>query len=66
MAGLLRVLSGGHKGLGNDELAYTMEDVDSVSSKLGISWERSKDIPFASKVPFIGFDWDLETKTIHL
>ena len=66
MAEPLKALSGGRKGLGEDELAYTMEDVDSVSSKLGIPWERLKDVPFTSKVPFIGFDWDLETKTVHI
>ena len=46
--------------------AYTMEDVDKVSERLGIPWERSKDVPFRLKIPFISFNWDLEVKTVSL
>ena len=47
-------------------LAFSIEDVDEVSAKLGIPWERSKDVPFGKVVPFIGFDWDLEAKRVGL
>ena len=43
-----------------------MDDVDEISAKLGIPWERSKDVPFGKVVPFIGFDWNLENKTVSL
>ena len=43
-----------------------MEDVDAISTRLGVPWERSKDIPFQSVVPFIGFDWDLDNKRVTL
>ena len=33
---------------------------------MGIPWEQSKDVPFGKVVPFIGFDWDLENKTVSL
>ena len=33
---------------------------------LGILWESSKDVPFSSAVPFIGFLWDLEQKSVTL
>ncbi|KIJ91149.1 hypothetical protein K443DRAFT_686274 [Laccaria amethystina LaAM-08-1] len=36
-----------------------MADIDALSDKLGIPWEKAKDIPFATTVPFIGFLWDL-------
>ena len=48
------------------EYAYSMEDVDAISTRLGIPWERSKDVPFCRVVPFIGFDWDLSNKTVSL
>jgi hypothetical protein len=46
--------------------SFSIEDVDEVSARLGIPWERSKDVPFATVVPFIGFDWDLGKKTVSL
>ena len=46
--------------------AYSMDDVDAISDRLGVPWERSKDVPFSRVVPFIGFDWNLESKTVSL
>ena len=43
-----------------------MEDVDEISERLGIPWERLKDVPFGPRIPFIGFNWDLERKTVAL
>ena len=45
---------------------FSIEDVDNISAKLGIPWERSKDVPFGTTVPFIGFDWDLGKKKVSL
>lgn len=50
----------------DSEYAYSMEDVDDISSRLGVPWERSKDVPFGKVTPFIGFDWDIERKTVSL
>ena len=66
MAMLLRDLSSLQKETMITEYAYSMKDVDDISARLGVPWERSKDIPFATIVPFIGFDWDLEKKTVSL
>jgi hypothetical protein len=48
------------------EFSSCMADIDGVSSVLGIPWEASKDIPFASEFPFIGFAWNLVTYTVSL
>lgn len=48
------------------EYAYSMDDVDAISARLGVPWERSKDIPFGSITPFIGFDWNIENKMVSL
>ena len=39
-----------------------MADIDALSDELGILWEKSKDIPFSSSIPFISFLWDLEDR----
>ena len=43
-----------------------MADIDAVSDDLGIPWEKTKDIPFSTMVPFIGFLWDLDARTVSL
>jgi hypothetical protein len=45
---------------------YCMADVDSLSNELGIPWEHTKDVPFASAFPFIGFFWNLESRTVSI
>ena len=62
----LRDLSAKLGETSNSTYAYSMEDVDVISAKLGIPWERSKDVPFGSVTPFIGFDWDIEKKMVSL
>ena len=46
--------------------SYNFEDIDRFSANLGIPWERSKDLPFASSTSYIGFVWDLESLTVSL
>lgn len=46
--------------------AYSMDDIDTISAKLGVPWKRLKDVPFGKVVPFISFDWDLENKMVSL
>ena len=43
-----------------------MADIDALSDELDIPWEKMKDIPFSTSVPFIGFLWDLDTCTVSL
>ena len=43
-----------------------MADIDALSDELGIPWEKTKDIPFSSSFPFIGFLWGLDTRTVSL
>ena len=62
----LRDLSARRKSPAPSALAFSIEDVDEISAQLGVPWERSKDIPFGTVVPFIGFNWDLEVKTVSL
>ena len=46
--------------------SYCMDDIDTLSARLGIPWEKSKDIPFSSHPTFLGFVWDLQNKTVSL
>lgn len=45
---------------------YNFDDIDKVSERLGIPWELSKDLPFASTTTYIGFVWDLANLTVSL
>lgn len=48
------------------KFTYCISDIDDISHELGIPWERSKDIPFGTEVPFIGFLWNLESHTVSI
>lgn len=45
---------------------YNFDDIDRFSDALGIPWERSKDLPFASSTTYIGFLWDLNSLRVSL
>jgi hypothetical protein len=45
---------------------YNFRDIDVISQELGIPWEISKDMPFASATTYIGFDWNIETYQVSL
>jgi len=45
---------------------YNIEDINDISKFLGISWQTSKDILFASTTTFIGLEWDLENRMVSL
>jgi len=45
---------------------YSMCDIDTISDRLGIPWELSKDQPFNTSTIYIGFEWNLETLTVSL
>jgi hypothetical protein len=54
------------RSIEDSRYAYNFDDIDRLSSTLGIPWERSKDLPFASSTSYIGFLWDLESRTVSL
>ena len=43
---------------------YADVDIDLLSEELGIPWESSKTIPFSVVVPYLGFLWDLDARTV--
>lgn len=45
---------------------YNIDDIDRISTDLGIPWETSKDIPFSDQPTFIGLTWDLTNRTVRL
>jgi hypothetical protein len=50
-----------------DELfSYADADIDALSDRLGIRWEASKAVPFGTEIPFLGFLWNLNTRTVCL
>jgi len=46
--------------------AFSFKHINVISDQLGIPWEPTKDTPFSSKSTFMGFEWDLENKTVML
>ena len=55
-----------HRSEEDSKYTYCMADIDTLSDELGIPWEKMKDIPFSTMVPFIGFMWDLDACTVNL
>ena len=45
---------------------YNFDDIDRVSIALGIPWEKSKDLPFATSSTYIGLEWNLEALTVGI
>ena len=50
----------------DQSFAYADADIDALSGLLGICWEPSKSVPFGTKVPYLGFLWDLHARTVCL
>lgn len=48
------------------QFTYSFDDIDTISDLLGIPWEKEKDSPFATKVIFIGFEWNLSDLTVSI
>jgi hypothetical protein len=46
--------------------AYADSDIDALSERLGIRWEASKAVPFGTEFPYLGFLWDLSTRSVRL
>jgi hypothetical protein len=54
------------RSLEDSHFSYDFLDIDRISRELGIPWEILKDIPFSTRAPYIGFEWDLFQKLIYL
>ena len=48
------------------QFTYANADIDYISNKLGIPWESSKTVPFSNVVPYLGFIWNLTTRTVEV
>lgn len=46
--------------------AYGDEHLDALSSDLAVPWHADKTTSFASRVVYLGFEWDLVRKTVSL
>ena len=51
---------------GNRLYPYDFDEIDKLTRPLGVPWEISEGVPFSTSVPFIGFLWDLDQKTVAL
>jgi hypothetical protein len=45
---------------------YNLQDINDLSTYLGIIWQLEKDQPFAQCTIYIGFLWDLNLHTVSL
>jgi hypothetical protein len=45
---------------------FCFDDINRLSKTLGIPWELAKDIPFSSCPPFVGFLWDIASRSISI
>jgi hypothetical protein len=50
----------------DSEFTCNFDDIDRISTVLGMPWKRSTDIPFSTAAPFTGIIWNLETRRISL
>ena len=50
----------------NAIFTYADQDIDLLSDELGIPWETSKTIPFGPIVSYLGFLWNLDTRSVAI
>lgn len=55
-----------NRSVEDQQYTYNFDDIDRLSDQLGIPWELSKDTAFASIAAYIGFEWDLDARTVTL
>ncbi|KAL8290593.1 hypothetical protein RQP46_002851 [Phenoliferia psychrophenolica] len=46
------------------EFTFTEDEFEELSARWGVRWNRKKRRDFASVVRYIGFDWDLDARTV--
>jgi hypothetical protein len=49
-----------------EPFSYSDEDIERLSVVLGTVWEESETVHFRTTVPFLGFSWDLDRRTVSL
>ncbi|PIL27531.1 hypothetical protein GSI_10682 [Ganoderma sinense ZZ0214-1] len=47
------------RSLDDRRYSYVLQDIDSISQRLGLVWEQEKDQDFSTKPEFTGLVWDL-------
>jgi Reverse transcriptase-like len=45
---------------------YSLSDIYTLAKRLGWPWKESKTRPFASEFKYLGFVWDLSSKTVQI
>ena len=48
------------------KFTYANTDINRISDELRIPWEPSKTVPFSNVVPYLGFVWNLTTRTVEI
>ena len=46
--------------------SYSLSDIYDLAKRLGWPWKESKTRPFASEFKYLGFTWDLSSKTVQI
>ncbi|PAV14793.1 reverse transcriptase ribonuclease H [Pyrrhoderma noxium] len=46
--------------------AYSTDDIDQLSTSLGLLWKAEKSSPFSPRFTYLGFDWDLKLLIVAL
>ena len=45
---------------------YSLDDIYNLAARLGWPWKPSKTRPFAAEFKYLGFTWNLSTKTVQI
>ncbi|PSR72775.1 hypothetical protein PHLCEN_2v11338 [Hermanssonia centrifuga] len=48
------------------KFSYNLDDIDWISDQLGVPWQLEKDQLWSSTITFIGFEWNLQSKTVGI
>jgi len=51
---------------GPPSFSYSLSDIYDLAARLGWPWKRSKTRPFAPQFKYLGFIWDLITKSVQI
>ena len=46
--------------------SYSLSDIYNLAARLGWPWKESKTKPFSEEFKYLGFIWNLSTKTVHV
>lgn len=50
----------------NPTFSYSLSDIYAIARRLGWPWKESKTRPFAYEFKYLGFIWNLSTKTVQI